>query len=130
MQVTLSALCDFVSETSNRKLNLLGIFKEVTAKGFPSRMANLYAVVQIDLTDAETQTGLAFAVRILDPHKKVLMEGGAMKLDKRKPGETGSITMTIHFQNLEIGEEGLYTVEFVSNKKVFHELTFISKKEA
>ena len=67
MQVTLAGLADFASTTADGKLNVLGLFDEITPDGdFPYRWPRLYLVLSFALSSDEAKATHTIQVVLRD----------------------------------------------------------------
>lgn len=70
MQVRMAVVAEYVNETNDAKLNVLGIFDTVFASSFPATHAELRLVVSIEFAAAECGTERELTVDFIDQDGK------------------------------------------------------------
>jgi hypothetical protein len=67
MQVTLAALADYVNNTPDNKLNIMGIFNTLRAAQFPAVIHEMRLIVKFQFTPAERGKTRMVQFKLLDP---------------------------------------------------------------
>lgn len=67
MQVTLAVLADYVNNTPDGKLNIMGVFNQVNAPSFPSSIHDMRLIVKFQFSAAERGTTRTAQFKFLDP---------------------------------------------------------------
>ena len=67
MEMTLGLLADAANTTPNRKLNILGVFSNITVRAFPSAHAMMNLVMRFSVDAVETGQEKQIEVRLVDP---------------------------------------------------------------
>lgn len=65
MKVTLAAMCDYASVNQDGKLNILGIFQEISAPTLPFQLAQMFLVVSFSASASEAPARKNFEVKLL-----------------------------------------------------------------
>ena len=66
MEVDILLLADYASVSENKKLNVMGVFNRIFAKGFPVRHREMFVVSKCSASIAEANSTKKFVVKLLD----------------------------------------------------------------
>ncbi len=95
MQVQLAALCDEAQATPGGKLDLRGVFNELSAPGFPAKQDRMVLVVAIEWGPLD-QGRYEFRVDLMSPDDKpVLTVEGHTDVDLRDAHQAPALTRLI-----------------------------------
>jgi uncharacterized protein DUF6941 len=67
MDATLAVVCDYANYSVDGKLNILGVFQQVLATGYPTTVPTMYVVVSFSASPAEANTNKQIDVVLLGP---------------------------------------------------------------
>lgn len=111
MDVTLAVLADAANITEDGKLNLLGVFNEISAEDFPCRHPQMYCVVMFEAGPAEFNKKKVVEIAIVRPDGEVLgkLEADDVTVPKPAGKRTRSyVRMILNLQNVPFPEPGDY----------------------
>lgn len=74
MEVKLAVLADYSNVSREGKLNLLGIFDVIRARGFPARHSNMQLVMMLEAPLSEANTDKNVQVRLMDADGRRIFE--------------------------------------------------------
>lgn len=66
MDATLAVVCDYANYSADGKLNVLGVFQQIQAQGYPTVFPRLYLVASFSASPAEANTQKQIDVVLLD----------------------------------------------------------------
>ena len=113
MRVRIAALADFASIAEGQKLNLLGIFSNLSASGEPIVHPVMYVVAQFEFRAGE-QGNKASRLALLDEDgREVVMLTGQLSVPAIPPGETTIVNQIVALNNLTLPKFGRYEFRLV-----------------
>lgn len=110
MQVTLGVLADYANVTREGKLNVLGIFDRINARGLPAIHHAMQLVMRLEAHYAELGRAHSIEIRLHDPDGDTIFEvKGDFTPRGGTPGELTAANQIIAINNLTLPKEGGYT---------------------
>ena len=87
---------DYANVTGDRKLNVMGVFNQISSRQFPMRHATMYIVVAIVAELGETTDPRQFVLRILDQEAEEIGRGeGVFNFPEAPTGGVPEINIII-----------------------------------
>jgi uncharacterized protein DUF6941 len=112
MRVALALLADGANVTREGKLNLLGIFDTIFARGFPVTHPLMQLVLRFEAEPAEAGTRRDVEVQFLAPDGRPLFRlPGAVGVQQRTVGDTVRIDQIVTLTNVQLEQAGRYRFE-------------------
>ncbi len=114
-------LADYANLTGNGKLNVMGVFRQITANQFPCRHSSMYLVIQLQTEPVEDLRGERVMVaRLVDADGSVIRQ---LEMPFKFPQWDGGLrpeaTFIIQINNLTFPYAGEYVWDvFVNDKNV------------
>jgi hypothetical protein len=105
--------CDDVRLEVGNKLSLMGVFQEIYVQQLPA-VLNRFAIVTHWRGDGE----YAMQIRILAPNRSEVASSQPAKFQIPKDGYANNVTF---FLNLQLAQEGAYTIQTILDDKVLDE---------
>jgi|SRR5215212_5790180 len=115
MEVTLAVTCDYANVSQEGKLNILGVFQELNAIGFPTVVPQMYLVVSFEAGAAEfgTEKHIRIALLEADGSEVMAMEGPIAVQRPARPGSTAYINQVLSLQGITFAHPGDYAFHIV-----------------
>jgi hypothetical protein len=107
--------CDDVRLEVGNKLSLMGVFQEIYVQQLPA-VLNRFAIV----THWRGEGEYAMQVRILAPNRSEVASSQPARFQIPKDGYANNVTF---FLNLQLTQDGAYTIQTILNDKVLDEAT-------
>jgi|SRR5690349_11067085 len=112
MRVALALLADGANVTREGKLNLLGIFDTIFARGFPVLHPVMQLVLRFEAEPAEAGTRRDVEVQFLAPDGRQLFRlPGAVAVQQRTVGDSVRIDQIVTLNNVQLEQAGRYRFE-------------------
>jgi hypothetical protein len=112
MRVALALLADGANVTREGKLNLLGIFDTIFARGFPVMHPLMQLVLRFEAEPAEAGTRRDLEVQFLAPDGHALFRlPGAVAVQQRTVGDSVRIDQIVTLTNVQLEQPGRYRFE-------------------
>ena len=112
MRVALALLADGANVTREGKLNLLGIFDTIFARGFPVMHPVMQLVLRFEAEPAEAGTRRDLEVQFLTPDGLPLFRlPGAVAVQQRTVGDSVRIDQIVTLNNVQLEQPGRYRFE-------------------
>jgi hypothetical protein len=132
MNLALAVLCDDVRERADGKLDVIGVFSELSAPGFPAVQARMTVVFVMEWTTEEAGPQVFRADLVQDTGRRVLTIEGettvAPRAADRPPPRT---RLVLPLQNVVFPEAGAYHFDLVAGGDVQRACTcFVSLRPA
>jgi hypothetical protein len=109
MQLPIALLADYANITGDGKLNVMGLFTDINAPGFPARHASMFLVLKFALELGEIQLEHELAVKLEDDDGQQI---GEVKMPlvftQNERGLRLDHNHIIHFRDVIIPHPGQY----------------------
>ena len=117
MQVRIAVVADYVSETNDGKLNVLGIFDTINSNHFPATHPELRLVVSIEFTVAECETERELTVDFIDQDgNRVIRISQPFSVPRPKAAGSRIVHNAImHLRGLPIPHPGTFEFRVLMN---------------
>lgn len=112
MRVLYAVVCEAARERPDGRADLIGIFRQLYAPGFPAQQDHLTLALEIEWDAAEFGQQ-AFRIDLLDPSgSPALTINGHSEVGQRLPGEPPQLTrLQVPLQNVVFPAAGSYEFE-------------------
>ena len=118
MYVRIAALADYASISTGDKLNILGIFSNIMARGEPIVHSQMQLVVQIEFDSTEAgKKEMRIALEDADG-KDVLAVGGEVAVPRAPHGEASIINQILVLNNTTFPKFGRYEFRVLINGRL------------
>jgi hypothetical protein len=118
MNLTTAALCENARERTDGRLDLLGVFHELNAPGFPAVQERMTAVFVIEW-DAEELGEQPLRADLLAPDgRKVLTIEGHTAVAATDPAVPPQTRLIMPLEKVVFPEPGVYTFELLAGSDV------------
>lgn len=108
MELRYAFVCEAATVSPDGKLNVLGIFSNITSDEFPLRMNRMVMVVSC--TGQASDFGIhSLSIRLLNPDGRDAVEPLSLEIDINSEG--GSTNVIGEYNGVEIKEPGPYSFE-------------------
>jgi hypothetical protein len=115
MILRLSAVCEAARERPDGRVDLVGVFNELSAPGFPAMQDRMTAVFVVEWTPEEAGRQPLRADMLDEAGRKVLTIQGHTDVDAREPGRAPAQTRLIMpLERVIFREPGRYRFELVA----------------
>jgi hypothetical protein len=112
MRVALALLADGANVTREGKLNLLGIFDTIFARGFPVMHPLMQLVLRFEAEPAEAGTRRDLEIQFLASDGRQLFRlPGAVAVQQRTVGDSVRIDQIVTLNNVQLEQPGRYRFE-------------------
>ncbi|KXK14562.1 MAG: hypothetical protein UZ15_CFX003003006 [Chloroflexi bacterium OLB15] len=110
MEVPILLVADYANETSNGKLNVMGIFTNIYASSFPTIHPQLFLVTQITASPAEYNRKFRLGIKLLDDDAMNTLANieTEVQVPNGQQGELIRINFMIGLANLLFPKPGTY----------------------
>jgi len=109
MEVKLSLLADYINVTADKKLNLMGLFTEISAPVLPYTHPQMYLALQMEAPPAEWDKDKKVEIMLMDQDaNKILSVVNNIHIPKGKSGKPVIVNAIININNLQFKAEGDY----------------------
>jgi len=119
MNLVLAVVCDDVRERTDGKLDVIGVYSELSAPGFPAVQARMTVVFVMEWSREETGTQVFRADLVQQSGRRILTIEGettvTAHVDGRPPPRT---RLVLPLQNVVFPEAGAYHFELVAGGDV------------
>jgi hypothetical protein len=118
MYVRIAALADYASISTGDKLNVLGIFSNIMARGEPIVHSQMQLVVQIEFDSTESgKKEMRIALEDED-ERDVLVVGGEVVVPRAPRGEASVVNQILVLNNTTFPKFGRYEFRVVINGRL------------
>lgn len=119
VRVALGLLADYANVSREGKLNILGIFEQITAQSVPAvhPQMQLIMILEADRGDADREHKVEIEMVDADG-VKLFSIGGDLRFGAPPPGERIRINHVIQLNNLQFNHFGDYEFRIVVNNEV------------
>jgi hypothetical protein len=132
MNLALAVLCDEVRERGDGKLDVIGVFSELSAPGFPAVQGRMTVVFVMEWTRDEAGAQVFRADLVQDCGRRILTIEGETTVTRHTEGRPLPRTrVVLPLQNVVFPEAGAYHFELVAGGDVMRTCTlFVSQRTA
>ena len=112
MKLLLLLPADYANVTGDGKVNVMGIFNQISAASFPARHSSMFLVIKLAAELGEGSDNRALTVRLVDPDgKEVVTVSGTVKIPDPVGGITPEVNAILQLTDVVFPRPGAY--EFV-----------------
>ena len=115
MKVRWVVLCDFANMSKEGKLNLMGVFDQITSKNYPAIHPSMFLVIRFDVDPAEFGHQQKIIVKLADEDGKKILEASAELTPNGEGGRGLYVDNVLALQNVVFPHEGRYSVDVLVN---------------
>jgi hypothetical protein len=109
MDLSLLLVADYANTTSDGKLNVMGIFGNITANEFPATHPEMYIIAQLTASPAEYGRVFKFEMKLLDEDGVEMgTVGGENTVPRPEGGRQISLNHVMRFVNVMFPRPGVY----------------------
>jgi hypothetical protein len=112
VHVRMALAADYVNETADGKLNVLGIFDSINSRSFPAVHRELRLIVSLEFTLAECATERELKIDFIDQDgKSVVTMAQSFSVPRPDAGSSSSVVIynkIVHLKGLPLPHEGLF----------------------
>lgn len=121
MDAVLAVAADYANVSSDGKLNIMGIFQEITPMAFPAHVPQMYLVISWDAGPAEFGSHKRVGITYMgpDPNQKVELDTQVVVPEAARPGERAIFHQILDIKGLPIlgpGPHALYVLSVGEEK--------------
>ncbi len=111
MDATLAVVCDYANYSADGKLNVLGVFNQIQAPGYPTVIPTLYVVASFSASPAEANTRKQIDVVLLDGdgHEMSRTVQTVTVVPSGQPGVRSIVNLIVKFDILHFPTAGAYS---------------------
>jgi hypothetical protein len=125
MILTLSAVCEAARERPDGRLDLVGVFSELSAPGFPAMQEHMTAVFLVEWSADEAGRQPLRADMIDESGRKLLTIQGHTDVDARESGRAPARTrLLMPLEKVIFPKPGRYRFELVAGGDVVEACSF------
>ncbi|MBI5879753.1 MAG: hypothetical protein HZB53_19075 [Chloroflexi bacterium] len=118
MELRIAAIADYASLSSDQKLNIMGVFANLSAFATPVTHPQMYLVFQIDFDSAEAgQKDVKIVLQDDDGHE-IMRMGGPIAIGRPQPGRTATYSQVVQFTGVTFPHFGTYEFSILINDRV------------
>ena len=113
MDVTLAVAADYANVSSDGKLNIMGIFQELTPPSFPAVVPQMYLVLSWDAGPAEFGTERDVRITIMGPdpgEQNVSLNTRVVVPEALRPGERVVFNQILDIKGLPLLRSGPHAI--------------------
>lgn len=116
MEAVLAVAADYANASSDGKLNIMGIFQEITPGGFPAAVPQMYLVISWDAGPAEFGSHKRVGITYMgpDPEHKVSLDTDVQVPEAARPGERAVFHQILDIKGLPILRSGPHAIYVLS----------------
>jgi hypothetical protein len=116
VDAVLAVAADYANVASDGKLNIMGIFQEVTPVAFPAAVSQMYLVISWDAGPAEFGSHKRVTVTYMgpDPTQKVSFDAQIVVPEAARPGERAVFHQILDIKGLPIFTSGPHAIYVLS----------------
>ena len=116
MDAVLAVAADYANVSNDGKLNIMGIFQEITPVAFPAAVVQMYLVISWDAGPAEFGSHKKVGVTYMgpDPQQKVELETRLVVPEVARPGERAVFHQILDIKGLPIFQPGPHALYVLS----------------
>ncbi len=118
MLVRIAALADFASLAVGDKLNILGIFSNIMARGEPVVHAQMHLVIQFEFDWSEAGKKEARIMLVDADGKELLSTGGEIVVPRARHGESSTVNQILTLNNVTFPRFGRYEFRVLINGRL------------
>jgi len=116
MDVKLALLADYSNISREGKLNILGVFDLIRARGFPAVHRSMQLIMMLEAESVEADTDKDIQVKLIDADgRKVFEIGAQMKLPSPRPGEMIKSNQMLNLNDIRFEKPGDYVFHIMIN---------------
>ena len=132
MRPLLFLTADYANVTSDGKLNVMGIFKEINAYTFPARHSSMHLVAKLAAELGEYEQTRNITVILIDADGKRIMElSGPFNVPKAEGGKKPEVNIILELKDIVFPSPGRYEFVLLVDKDQKDELTlYVNQIEA
>jgi hypothetical protein len=109
MELSLLLVADYANTTSDGKLNVMGIFGNITAQSFPATHPEMYVIAQLSVSPAEYGRRFKFELKLLGEDGEELgTVGGENEVPRGEKGQRISLNHVMRLVNVMFPRAGIY----------------------
>lgn len=114
--MVLAVAADYANVSSDGKLNIMGIFQEITPAGFPAQVPQMYLVISWDAGPAEFGSHKKVGITYMgpDPKDKVSLDTAIQVPEVARPGERAVFHQILDIKGLPILKSGPHAIYVLS----------------
>ena len=117
MRIRIAVLADYASVSLGEKLNVMGIFSNISARAEPIVHAQMYLVIQLEFDSAEAGKKVVKVVLQDDDGNDLLSVGGEMNVPRAAHGEPAIVNQIIVLNNTSFPKFGRYEFRVLINER-------------
>ncbi len=116
MEAVLAVAADYANVASDGKLNIMGIFQEITPMAFPAQVPQMYLVISWDAGPAEFGSHKRVGITYIgpDPNQKVELDTQVVVPEAARPGERAVFHQILDIKGLPILQPGPHAIYVLS----------------
>ncbi len=109
MELPVLLLADYANIAQGGKLNVMGIFSQIYAAGFPARHPAMQLVMHLSVSPAEYNTTRKLTVKLLDEDGKALLNWTEdIPIPEQEPGRRLQIGQILQLNDIVFPHPGTY----------------------
>jgi hypothetical protein len=116
LDAVLAVAADYANVASDGKLNIMGIFQEITPLAFPAAVNQMYLVISWDAGPAEFGSHKRVGITYMgpDPDRKVSLDAEIVVPEAARPGERAIFHQILDIKGLPIFQSGPHAIYILS----------------
>jgi hypothetical protein len=116
MDAVLAVAADYANVSSDGKLNIMGIFQEISPLSFPAQVPQMYLVISWDAGPAEFGSHKRVGITYMgpDPDDKVSLDTQVVVPETARPGERAVFHQILDIKGLPILKPGPHALYVLS----------------
>jgi len=129
MKLLLILAADHANITSDGKLNVMGIFREINAFNFPARHSSMHLVIKLGAEPGEPMESRTMTVKLLDADGKELLNvSGPANLPRSEKGRLAEFNAILELKDTVFPHPGPYQFVVLVDNNYKGELTIYTNK--
>ncbi len=129
MKLLLLLAADYANVTSDGKLNVMGVFREINALNFPARHPSMHLVVKLGAELGEYGETRNLIVKLLDVDGNEIMSlSGPTNIPKGEGGRRPEVNAILELKDIVFPKPGPYQFIVLVDKDFKGDLTIYANK--
>jgi hypothetical protein len=115
MDATLAVVCDYANYSVDGKLNILGVFQQASATGYPTTVSTMYVVASFSASPAEANTNKQIDLVLLGPDGAELVRTvqNVTVRPSGSPGTRSIVNLIVKMEMVQFPAAGDYSISIL-----------------
>jgi hypothetical protein len=116
LDAVLAVAADYANVASDGKLNIMGIFQEITPSAFPAAVSQMYLVISWDAGPAEFGSHKTVRITFMgpDPGEQIFLDQQLLVPEAPRPGERAVFHQILDIKGLPVLRSGPHAIYILS----------------